>query len=232
MCGNSHNSSGSVSHHNVVGDENRNFLTVNRIDGAYSRKLNTCFFLHKLGSLELCLLGTLFPVLFNLIKVRKPLLVFINKRMLGSHYHKGNAEKRIAPCRIYLQLLINVLELKINECTFAPSDPVNLLLLHIFREINSIKSFKKLVGIIRYTKIPDTLFLLDNIAVAHITFAALTILIGKDHFTVRTVIDKCICSKHQSLFKQFQEYPLCPLVIVGITCGKVSVPIKRKSDSF
>ena len=232
MCGNSHDSTGTVSHHYIIGDEYRYLLAAYRIDRADTVKTYTCLVLHKLCTLKLCLLGTFFTILCNLIKVCKPVFVFVDKRMLGSYYHKRHTKQRIASCRIYLELLIYILEFKINERTFALSDPVYFLLFDVFGKINRIKSFKKLVGVIGYAKIPYALFLLYNITVAYIALSSLGILIRKNDFTMRAVIDERVRTEKKSLFKKLKEYPLRPFIIIRITRCKISVPVKRESDSL
>ena len=63
-----------------------------------------------------------------------------------------------------------------------------------------------------------------------ITFTALAVLIGKDYFTVRAVVNQCSVSEYKTFFEHFQENPLCPFVVVFICCIDHTVPVKRESN--
>ncbi len=104
-----HDRTRSVSHHYIVGDKDRDLFSVYGIDGTDTVKLNACLILDKLRTLKLCLLRALFPVLYDLIKVRQSVLILVNKRMLRSHYHECDTKERIATGRIYLKLFVYIL---------------------------------------------------------------------------------------------------------------------------
>ena len=93
--------------------------------------------------------------------------------MFGSHYHEGDAEKRVGTGGINAELFAGILNIEVDECTGRFAYPVFLLELDIRKEINIFKSFEELVCVCGYAEIPYILRLLNNIGMAYIALAAL-----------------------------------------------------------
>ena len=65
-----------------------------------------------------------------------------------------------------------------------------------------------------------------------IALPSLRILIGKNDFAARAVIDKCFRTENKSRIKHLAEYPLRPFVIAFLCCIDHSRPIERKPHPF
>ena len=117
VCGNSHNCARTVAHHNVVGNINRDFLAVDGVGCSEAFKLNARLILDELRSLESGFLAAHLSVSLNVSHIANHRSVLINKRMLGSHYHKGNAEESVGSGCVNLEKLLCAVNRKVNEST-------------------------------------------------------------------------------------------------------------------
>ena len=96
-----HNGTGSVCHQYIIGNPDRNFRIINRINGCQPAENHTGFILSKLCTLKIRLFGSHIPVCHNLIPVGNLILVFINDRMLRRNYHVSSTKQGIRSCGIY-----------------------------------------------------------------------------------------------------------------------------------
>ena len=62
MRGNSHNSAGTVAHHNIIRNIHRNFFTADRIYSFKSFNANPSLIFNKLSTLKFCLFSTHIPI--------------------------------------------------------------------------------------------------------------------------------------------------------------------------
>ena len=145
----SHDRTSTITHHYIVCNKDRDLFTVNRIDCLQAFDLHTRLVFYKLGTLKLRLLCTLGTICFDGIHVGDAVCIFIDQRMLWSHYHEGNPEQGIRSGRIDLQLLVYTIDLEINKCTGGFTDPVHLLLFYICRIIYILKTCQQFVSILR-----------------------------------------------------------------------------------
>ena len=201
MCRYCHNSSGTISHHYIVCNVNRDLLAVYRVYALKTLDAYTSFFFYKLGSLELCLLGALFTICLDLIHVCDAVSIFVDQRMLRCDNHKGYTEQGIRSGGINLKCLINSVNCEVHESTCRFTDPVHLLLLDVCRIIYILQALKKLVCILGNAQIPYVLGFLDNITVADIAFASLAVLVGKNDLTGRAVVNQCLITENKSVLK-------------------------------
>ena len=58
----SHNCTGSVSHHNIIGNKHRNFLTVDRINSIKPFNTDSGLIFNKLSTLKFCFFSTRIPI--------------------------------------------------------------------------------------------------------------------------------------------------------------------------
>ena len=79
--------------------------------------------------------------------------------MLGSYYRKCNSEQCVGTGGIYTHLfaLLAAVDIEVNECSYRLSYPVFLLHSDVGKIVNVIQTLKKLVGILRDSKIPYVL---------------------------------------------------------------------------
>ena len=232
VCRYRHDGTGTISHHYIVCNIDRDLLAIYRIHTLKALNAYTGFLFYKLGSLKLCFLRTLFTVCLDGIHVGNAVCIFVDQRMLWCDNHKGYTEQGIWSGGIDLQCLINSVNCKVHECTCRFPDPVYLLLLDVSRIVNVLQSLKKLVRILGDSQIPDILGLLDNVAVADVTFSTLAVLIGKNNFAGWTVVYQCLITEYQSVLKHFQENPLCPFVEILLCSVDHTAPVKGESNAL
>ena len=230
MSRNGHNCTSTVAHHNVIWNEYRNLLSCDWVDCIKSLNTYTCLILwNKLCTLKLRLLLALCSVSKDSVHVRNLVCIFINIWMLRSNNHKCNTAKCIWACCVNLKLIFDSFKCEVYESTLWFTNPVNLLLLDILWEIKTIKSLKKLISVLCDTKIPNVLFLLDNVCIADITFTTLWILIWKYYLTMWAVVNKSLISENKALFEHLKENPLSPLVVVLLCSVDCTTIIKRET---
>ena len=232
MCRYCHDRTGTVAHHYVICDKDRNLLSVHRIDRGKTIDADTGLILYKLGTLKLCLFRALIAICLNRIKVADAVFVLIDQRMLRCDYHEGNTVKGIRSRRVNAKLIFNAVYGEVYKCSGRFSDPVYLLLLDVCRIIHRIKPFQKLVCIFGDPQIPYIFGTLYDIAVADIAFSTLAVLIGKNDLTGRAVIYQRLVAEYKTLLKHFQKDPLCPFIEIRICRIDHAAPVKGEPNAF
>ena len=173
MCGNCHDSTCAVAHHYIVGYVDRYLLACDGVDGCQSLDLHACLVLDKLCSLELALLCTLCLVIVQCCDISDAVAVLLDNGVLGCDYHESNTVECVGTGGVDAELLVLLLYLEINECACGLAYPVLLLELYVGQIVYGLKSLKELVGVLGDTEVPYLLGLLNDIAVAYVTLAAL-----------------------------------------------------------
>ena len=113
-----HDSTCTISHHYIVSNVDRDFLTVNRVDSLKSLDSHTCFIFYKLSSLKLCFLCTLITICSDLIHVCDFICIFVNDRMFRCDYHECYTKQSIRSGCIDFKFLIDSVNIEVNESTF------------------------------------------------------------------------------------------------------------------
>ena len=185
-----------------------------------------------LGTLEFRLLCALRTVIDDSIEVFDLGLILVEQRMLRRHDHERHAEERVGTGRVNAQRFFGVLHGEVDKSAGGFADPVFLLKADVRQIIDSVEPFEQLVGILRDPQIPNVLTLLDDVAVADITFAALRVLVGEYDLTRRTVIDEGLVAERKPVLEHLEEDPLRPFIVVNICCINHAVPVERKTDAL
>ena len=235
VCRYSHDRAGAVAHHDIVGDEDRDLLTGDRVDRGQTLDAYTGLLLHELCTLELRLLRCLVTVVHDGVPVRNLILVLIERRMLRSDDHEGDAIEGITTGGIDLELVINGLsclisELEVHECTGAAADPGHLLLLDGLRIIDIIESLQETVRVLCDAEIPYVLRKLDDIAVADVALAALGILVREHDLAVRAVVDEGLRTEYEMMLIKLLKDPLGPLIVILMRGCDLTAPVKGEAD--
>ena len=157
MGGHSHDGAGAVAHHHIVGDENRHFPAGEGVHAPQSLDAQAGLVLHQLGALELGLLGALLAVATDGLHVGDSVCILVDEGMLGRHDHEGHAEEGIRPCGVNLQALVHAGDGEAHERAGGLANPVDLLLLDVFRIIHGFQTLQQLVGILGNPQIPHVL---------------------------------------------------------------------------
>lgn len=172
-----HNSTGAVTHHDIIRNVNRDFLAVDRIDGNESVDSDPRLVFDQLRPLKLGFFRTFFLVSIQSIHVADRRTVLFDNRMFRRDDHEGNAEQSVRACGIDAQRILCTFERKVHKCAAGFADPVDLLLLDIGGIVNGFEPLKQFVRIFRDPQIPDVLRFLNNIGMADITLTALTVFV-------------------------------------------------------
>ena len=235
VCRYGHDRAGAVAHHDIVGDEDRDLLTGDRVDRRQTLDAYTSLLLHELCTLELRLLRCLVTVVHDGVPVRNLILVLIERRMLRSDDHEGDAIEGITTGGIDLELVIDGLsclisELEVHERTGAAADPGHLLLLDGLRIIDIIESLQETVRVLCDAEIPYILRKLYDIAVADVALAALGILVRKNDLAVRAVVDEGLRTEYEIMLIELLKDPLGPLVVILMRGRDLTAPVEGEAD--
>ena len=208
-----HYRAGSVAHHNVIGNKDRYIAARYGIARRDARELYAGLVLVYLRALEFGLFSARLAVLLDLAEVCYLFFVFVEDRMLRRHYHKRHAEKRVGPRRVYRKFFVGSVEGKIDESSARFADPVDLLRLDVGGIVDVLETLEKLVCVFGYAEIPDVLRFLNDVTLADIALAALTVLVGKNDLAARAVVDERLVAENETVLEHLQEDPLRPFVV-------------------
>ena len=189
MRGNRHYSARAVGYKHIIGNENRHFLAVYGVYCGNARNFNAGFILCKLGALKVGLFGGLLLICRNLVHIGYFIRPFIYKRVLGRHYHIGNAEKRIGAGGEHLERIAYIGG-KFNLSAVGAANPVALLRFYAVYKVNLVKPFKQLFGIIGNFKHPLAFFLVNNLAAAALAVAVYNLFICKHTLAGGAPVDR------------------------------------------
>ena len=117
MCRNRHDSTGSVTHENIIRNPDRDLCIIHRIDRSQTLDNNTCFVLGKFGPLEVRLSCSLLTVLEDSIPVFDLVFIFIQIRMLRRNNHISSTKERIRSRGIDCELLLLAGKLEVDLST-------------------------------------------------------------------------------------------------------------------
>ena len=174
VCRHCHNGTGTITHHNIVGNVDRNLLAGNRIDAGQSIDLDTSLILYQLRPFKLALFRTFRFVCVQFCNIGNAVAVLLNDRVLRSNHHKGDTVQGIRTGGIDPQLFVCMfLDSKVDKCTGRLADPVLLLEFDIRQIVHFFQTLQQLVCILGDPQIPDFLGLLDDLAVTNVALAAL-----------------------------------------------------------
>ena len=229
VCRHSHNCAGPISHHYIVGNIDRDFLSIYGIYSGKPPDAHPGFILVQLGAFKLRFLCTQLPIRFDLLHIGDLVSVCIDDRVFRCHDHKGDTKKRIRPRRVHRQLLLCAGNGKIHKSTGGLANPVDLLLLDTGQIIHFLQPLQQFVGVLGDPQIPHVLGFLHHFAVTNIAPAPLGILVGQHHLTAGAVIHQGLVAKYQSVIQHFPKDPLGPLIIVHICSIDHSAPVQRKA---
>ena len=232
MCGNCHDRAGTVTHHDVVGDEDRDFLAVCGVDRGQTFDADTGLVLDKLGTLKFGLLCAFFLVCVQRVDVGDLCRILFDDRMLGRDDHESNAEHRVGTGGIDTQVIVGTADGEVCKCAFGTADPVFLLELDVGQIVYFIQTEQQLVCIFGDAQIPDVLGLLNDIGMADIALTALGVFVGKNDLTGGAVVDERGCTEDQTFVEHLAEDPLGPLVVALFGGIDNAGPVEGEADAL
>ena len=150
----SHDGTCSVIHHYVVGDIDRNFCSVDRIDRVTADEYSGLF-LCKRCTFKLGLMSACVHISFYFIFVFSAFSQLRNERMLRRENHVCNSEECIRTCSIYYEFLVCAVDAELDLSTLRTSDPVFLHGFDLVRPARHIlKILEESVGVVGDLEIP------------------------------------------------------------------------------
>ncbi len=151
--------------------------------------------------------------------------------MLRRNNHIGSAKQSVRPGGINGQRIAGS-GAKIHLRTGGTSNPVDLRGLDPVDIIDFFQIIDQPLRIGGNLQHPLALDLMDNFRSTAFAHAADHLFIGQYTFAGCTPVNGHLFFIGQALFKQLQEDPLGPFVIVGIGRVDFPVPVKRKAQAF
>ena len=229
---NRHDGTGSVIHHNVIGDENRNPLSVYRVDSIASGEYAGLLLCQR-SSLDFGLVLAFFLICFHCSFIFRTVGEFRYKWMFRRQNHVGYAEQRVRTSGINLKLLAEVLNLKGHLRTGGTANPVLLHQLYLFRPARHfVQILQQAIRIIGNLQIPLGQALLCNRRVATLTAAVYDLLVRQYGLTAWTPVHRIVLLVCQSLVVELNENPLHPLVIFFLTGSNLSIPVVAEAQAL
>ena len=224
-----HNCAGAIGHQNVIGNKDRDFPVIDRIDGLYAKQLYTGFVLSYFSPLKIGLLrGRLLvsPYLVHILNLTSP---FFNHGMLRGNHHISRAEQGIRPGGVHGQLIAQG-GVKIHLCTGRTADPVFLLRLDTVRIIHQIQIIDQALSILGDLQHPLGFHLSHHFAAAALANAVDHLFVGQHAFAGGAPVYGSLFFIRQAVLKQLQKDPLCPFIIAGIRGVDLTAPVKGNAE--
>ena len=127
VCRYRHDRTGAVAHHHVVGDVDRDFPAICRIDRRQPLNAHAGLILYELCPLKFRFLRAFFTIGVKRVCIGDLISVFIEDRMLRCNDHEGHAEHGIRTRGVDAQRIVTAGDLEIDKRTLGTTDPVLLL---------------------------------------------------------------------------------------------------------
>ena len=243
MAGHAHDRAGTVVHQNVVGDPDRHFLAVERINGIAAGGNAVLFDLADVaGFFCFALLGDQLIDLHAKIGIRRRQI--LDDGMLRRKLHRRGAKNRIdARCEDAdrrtrgpeSSVVLRVIEFEIDQRAFAASDPVALHDADFVRPaLQLVQTAQQFVGILRRAHKPLLQFALSN----HRVFVTPAASIGEDLFvrqhgrTLRAPVHLAFLTVSQPLLEELEKEPLVPAVVFRKAGRDFARPVVGEAEAL
>ena len=142
--------------------------------------------------------------------------------MLRGDDHICGSEEGVTSCGEDLEFPVRVFlkafDLEQHGCAFGLADPVALHELDALRPVDKIQVIQESLSICCYLQDPLADVLLLHLCSATLALSFLDLFIGKSGLAVGAPVDGSLTLIGKALLKELLEDPLCPVIIVRITC--------------
>ena len=227
MGGDGHDGAGAVVHEDVVGDPERNPLSVEGVDRAEPRV--DAQFLGLFALLQV--LEGLADPLGQLFAPRRGGDDLLHEGVLGGEGHEGRPEDGVDPGREDRQLLLELGDREDDLRSQALADPVLLHQQNLLRpEVQLLMAFQELFGVVGDLEKPLGELLLFDIGVTTPTAVVHDLLVGQDGLAGGAPVDPTVLLVGQPPFVHLQEDPLVPTVVFGVAGGKLPLPVVGEAE--
>ena len=192
---------------------------------------NAGLILVELAALEIGFVRGLVLICLDLVPVFDLILPLAEQRMLGRDDHVGRAEKRICAGRVNGDLAADA-GLECDLRAGGAAYPVALLYLDALDIIHIVKIVDEALGVFGYTQHPLAFLLADDLAAAALTHAVNDLLVCKHALAGGAPVDGHGRLIGKTVLVHLEEYPLGPLIVLGIGGIDRSVPVKAVAEHF
>ena len=218
-----HDGAGAVAHQHVIGDPDRDFFSVDRIDGVSAGE-NAGLGARDIQAVDLRLALRLADVGLHFAA---PLRGgdARHQRVFRGQHDEGGAEQGVRPGGEDTDALFAAGHGEIDLGPLAAADPVALHLLHPLGPVELFQVGQQAVGVSRYAEEPLRHRLLLDRRIAAPAAAVLDLLVGQAGFAGGAPVDGRGGPIGQPLAMEQQEDPLGPLVVIGQAGIDFALPV-------
>ena len=182
-------------------------------------------FLVQLAALKVGLVGRLVLIRRHGIPVLDKRLPLLQQGMLRGDDHISGTEQGIGTGGVHRDLVAHIgLERHLGAGRAA--DPVALLDLHALDVVHIVQIVDEPLGIGGDLQHPLALLLADDLAAAALAHAVDHFLVGQHALAAGTPVHRHGGLIGQTVLEHLQEYPLGPLVVVGVGGVHAAVPVE------
>ena len=229
MAGHAHDDAGTVAHEDIVGDEHGQGLVGHRVHDLDTLQPHAGFFLVQLAALKVGLMGRFLLIGRHSIPVLNEGLPLLQQRVLGRDDHIRGAEQGVGTSGIDRHLVAHI-GVEGDLCAGGTADPVALLDLHALNIVHIIQIVDQPLGILGDLQHPLALLLADDLAAAALAHAVDHFLVSQHALAACAPVDGHGGLVGQAVLEHLQEYPLSPLVVLGVGGVHAAVPVKAVSQ--
>jgi len=225
--GHRHDRAGSVAHHHVVGDPDRDPLAVGRV-AAVGTGEDAGLLLRGLA-IAVALGGGFGPVgRDGLAGAGRRELV--DPGVLGADHHVGRPEHGVRPGREDPQLAPGADDGEVDLGALAAADPVALEVLDRFGPVEALEVGKEALGVGGDPQHPLLHRLADHRVAADLALAVGDLLVGEDGAQFRAPVHRNLRLVRQPLAVEQGKDPLGPAVVLGMGRRDLALPVVAEPE--
>ena len=229
VCRNSHDGAGTVGNENIVGNEDRNGGTGQRIDGLNALQTHAGLIFRDLGALKVGLFRGLCLIRADGIQILQLIRPLFNERVLRGNDHVRCAVKCIRAGRVNSQLIAcGCVEIDLGA--LGTANPVFLLGLNAVWIIDKIKVVDEALCVSGDFQHPLGFDLVNNFTAAALTDAVDNLFVCQNAFAGGAPVDGHLFFVGQTVLKELEENPLRPLVVFRINGADLTAPVEGDAE--
>ena len=232
---NRHDGAGAVGYENVVGDEDRDLPAVDGVDAHHAFYAHAGLFLVSghLGTLKIGLLGGLGLILADRVDIFDESRVdpLVDVLMLRRNDHVCRAEEGVRTGGVDGNG-ISGSGAEVHLCAGRTAYPVLLRHLHAVNIVDKVKVVDQALSVRGDPEHPLALDLAHDLAAAALASAAHYLLVCKNALAGGAPVDRHLLFVGEPVLEELDEYPLSPLVIIGIGGIDLTAPVEGETERF
>ena len=225
----SHNGAGAVRGQHIVGNKDRDFRIVDRVDAHHALQAHAGLILIHLGALKIGLMRRFLLIGAHRVQVLQLVRPLFNQRVLRRNNHISGAEQGVRPGGVHGQGVAHR-GAKVHLCTGGTADPILLLHLDPINKVQVVQIIHQPLGIGSDLQHPLALVLADHLAAAALAHAVDHFFVGQHALTRGAPVHGHFLLVSQALFEHLEEDPLGPLVVFRIGGIDLPGPVKAKAQ--